>query len=115
MNSLARLRSDCNPLPPIFCLPGGRVRVQIVEHRSNPLLWGLLKRFGERAPAPMLLNTSFNLFGEPLVVSPRDALRSYFCSGVDALIMNDFVLSKAPARPPLTAPYAIGEPATLSA
>ncbi len=115
MNSLARLRSDCNPLPPIFCLPGGRVRVQIVEHRSNPLLWGLLKRFGERAPAPMLLNTSFNLFGEPLVVSPRDALRSYFCSGVDALIMNDFVLSKAPARPPLTVPCATGDPATLSA
>jgi carbamoyltransferase len=115
MNSLARLRSDCNPLPPIFCLPGGRVRLQIVQKRSNPLFWGLLKRFGERAPAPMLLNTSFNLFGEPLVVSPRDALRSYFCSGVDALIMNDFVLSKAPLRPPLTTAFARVDPATSHA
>ena len=40
--------------------------------------------------APMLVNTSFNLFGEPLVVSPRDAVRSYFCSGVDALSIRKF-------------------------
>ena len=44
----------------------------------------------------MLLNTSFNLFGEPLVVTPRDAMRSYFASGLDALIIDRFVLSKAP-------------------
>jgi hypothetical protein len=54
-----------------------------------------LKRFGERVPASMLLNTSFNLFGEPLVLTPRDALRSYFGSGLDALIIDAFVLSKA--------------------
>jgi len=46
-------------------------------------------------------------------VSPRDALRSYFCSGVDALIMNNFVLSKAPAGHPLTALCATAEPSTL--
>lgn len=97
MNSLARLRPDCNPLPQTFCLAGGWVRLQVVERRSNPGFWELLKRFGERAPAPMLLNTSLNLFGEPLVVFPRDALRSYFCSGVDALVINDFVLSKSTA------------------
>ena len=51
-------------------------------------------RFGQFAPAPMLVNTSFNLFGEPLVVSPRDAVRSYFCSGVDALIIGSFSLTK---------------------
>jgi carbamoyltransferase len=42
----------------------------------------------------MLVNTSFNLFGEPLVVSPRDAARSYFCSGIDALIIGSFSLTK---------------------
>ena len=42
----------------------------------------------------MLVNTSFNLFGEPLVVSPRDAVRSYFCSGVDALVIGNFSLAK---------------------
>jgi carbamoyltransferase len=95
MNSLATVRSDCSVLPQEFLLPGRRLRVQTVEQRSNPLFWQLLKRFGEHAPAPMLLNTSFNLFGEPLVVSPRDAVRSYFCSGLDALVIDNFILAKA--------------------
>jgi len=77
-----------------FLLPGGRVRLHVVERRANPLLWRLLERFGQLAPAPMLVNTSFNLFGEPLVVSPRDAVRSYFCSGIDALIIGSFSLAK---------------------
>lgn len=77
-----------------FLLPGSRVRLHIVEKTSNPLLWRLLKRFGEVATAPLLVNTSFNLFGEPLVITPRDAVRSYFCSGTDALVAGNFVLSK---------------------
>jgi carbamoyltransferase len=95
MSSLARVRPDCHRLPSIFFLPGDRVRLHVVERSTNPLFWELLKRFGQHAPAPMLLNTSFNLFGEPLVVSPRDAIRSYFCSGIDALVMDHFVLSKS--------------------
>ena len=95
MNSLARVKPDANPLPQSFWLPGGLLRLHVVERRGNPLFWNLLKRFGERAPAPMLLNTSFNLFGEPLVLTARDALRSYFCSGLDALIIDNFLLSKA--------------------
>lgn len=78
-----------------FVLPGGLVRLHIVERATNPLLWKLLLRFGEKSPAPLLVNTSFNLFGEPLVIAPRDAVRSYFCSGADALIAGDFVLSKS--------------------
>jgi carbamoyltransferase len=77
-----------------FLLPGGRVRLQIVDREANPRLWRLLERCGQFAPAPMLVNTSFNLFGEPLVVSPRDAVRSYFCSGVDALVIGSFTLAK---------------------
>lgn len=77
-----------------FLLPGGRVRLHVVERAANPLLWRLLDRFGQFASAPMLVNTSFNLFGEPLVVSPRDAVRSYFCSGVDALVIGSFSMAK---------------------
>ena len=94
MNSLADVLPGSNCLPESFLLPDGRVRLHVVEKRSNPAFWALLKRFGENAPAPMLLNTSFNLFGEPLVASPRDAMRSYFGSGLDALIIDKFVLSK---------------------
>ena len=113
MNSLGWLRSCRSVLPESFLLPGQQVRLHIVERRSNPLFWGLLKRFGEQAPAPMLLNTSFNLFGEPLVVTPRDAVRSYFGSGIDALMIDHFVLSKAAMR--MSSKVATGSAVGLSA
>lgn len=98
MNSLARVKPSVDVLPEGFVLAGNFVRLQVVQQKANPLLWQLLKRFGEHAPAPLLVNTSFNLFGEPLVVKPRDAVRSYFCSGIDALVIDNFVLSKTPAK-----------------
>jgi carbamoyltransferase len=94
MNSLATALSESSVIPEGFMLPGRRVRLHVVSRAANPSFWRLLKRFGETAPAPILVNTSFNLFGEPLVVQPRDAMRSYFCSGIDALIIDNFVLSK---------------------
>ena len=81
-------------LPPGFLLKNNLVRLHAVNSRDNPLFWKLLKRSGENAPAPILVNTSFNLFGEPLVVTPRDAVRSYFCSGADALVAGNFLLQK---------------------
>ena len=81
-------------LPPGFLLRDNLVRLQVVREMDNPLFWKLLQRSGENAPAPVLVNTSFNLFGEPLVVTPRDAVRSYFCSGADALLTGNFLLQK---------------------
>jgi carbamoyltransferase len=94
MATLGKAKPEAARLLDGFLLPGGRVRLHVVERAVNPLLWRLLERFGQLASAPMLVNTSFNLFGEPLVVSPRDAVRSYFCSGVDALIIGSFSLTK---------------------
>jgi carbamoyltransferase len=82
------------PLPPGFLLQDNLVRLQVVHAEDNPLFWKLLNRAGENAAAPILVNTSFNLFGEPLVVTPRDAVRSYFCSGADALVAGNFLLEK---------------------
>jgi len=82
-------------LPPGFLLKGNLVRLHAVSSKDNPLFWNLLKRSRENAPAPILVNTSFNLFGEPLVVKPRDAVRSYFCSGADALVAGNFILKKS--------------------
>jgi len=95
MNSLAWVRPEGRKLLDGFVLPGNLVRLHVVRQKANPQFWQLIKRFGERAPAPLLVNTSFNLFGEPLVVGPRDAVRSYFCSGVDALMIDMFLLSKS--------------------
>lgn len=92
--TMGLVRSECREMLKLFLSPNGRVRLHIVQRTANPLLWKLLRRFGEDSPAPLLVNTSFNLFGEPLVITPRQAVRSYFCSGADALIAGDFVLAK---------------------
>ncbi|MGD0907153.1 MAG: carbamoyltransferase C-terminal domain-containing protein [Candidatus Acidiferrales bacterium] len=94
MSTLGFAKAESMRLLDGFLLRGGRVRLHVVERSANPLLWRLLDRFGQFASAPMLVNTSFNLFGEPLVVSPRDAVRSYFCSGVDALVIGSFSMAK---------------------
>jgi len=96
MSSMARVREGVQCLPETFILPGNLVRLHLVQRQTNPELWSLLKHFGLHAPAPILINTSFNLFGEPLVVGPLDAIRSYNCSGIDALMINNFLLSKVP-------------------
>jgi carbamoyltransferase len=95
MNSLGRVRPEMASQFSDFTLPGNLVRLHVVSKQTNPHFWRLLKRFGEQSPAPVLVNTSFNLFGEPMVVRPRDAVRSYFCSGIDALVIDNFVLAKA--------------------
>jgi carbamoyltransferase len=77
-----------------FAFHGNAVRVHTVERHDNPLFWKLLHKFGESAPAPILVNTSFNLFGEPLVTDPRGAVRSFYCAGVDALALGPFLLVK---------------------
>lgn len=81
-------------LPEGFLLKDNLIRLHVVTAEANPLFYKLLKRSGERGAAPILVNTSFNLFGEPLVVTPRDAVRSYFCSGADALLIGNFLLTK---------------------
>ncbi len=104
MNSLGTVQPGPVCLPESFLLPGGQVRLHVIKKGGNPLFWRLLKSFGAHAAAPMLVNTSFNLFGEPLVVTPRDAARSYFCSGIDALFVNNFVLAKPSAAHLLESP-----------
>lgn len=95
MATMGRLRPENGQLLSAHASPKGSVRLHVVNRVLNPYFWSLLKEFGAKAPAPILLNASFNLFGEPLVVSPRDAVRSYFCSGVDALVIGNFLLVKS--------------------
>ncbi len=75
-------------------LSGDAVRVHTVAKDDNPLYWGLLHAFGRKTGLPVLYNTSFNLFGEPLVCTPRDAVRSFYSSGIDAMVAGNFLLEK---------------------
>jgi carbamoyltransferase len=93
MASLGSLRNQVPGLEQ-FAFNGREVRVHTVDKDSNPGFWRLLNKFGETAPAPVLVNTSFNLFGEPLVSDPREAVRSFYCSGIDALALGSFLVVK---------------------
>lgn len=70
------------------------IRVHTVRKRANPLYYSLLIAAGKTTGLPVLYNTSFNLFGDPLVCTPRDAVRSFYSSGIDALFAGDFSLEK---------------------
>jgi carbamoyltransferase len=70
------------------------VRVHTVSKEDNPLYWQLLHAFGDATGLPVLYNTSFNLFGEQMVCTPRDAVRSFYASGIDALVVGNFLLEK---------------------
>lgn len=71
-----------------------RIRVHVVHANDNPLYHRLLTAWGQKSGLPVLYNTSFNLFGDPLVCSPRDAVRSFYSSGIEALFVGNFLLEK---------------------
>jgi carbamoyltransferase len=70
------------------------IRIHTVSQEDNPLYWKLLQAAGESTGLPVLYNTSFNLFGDPLVCTPRDAVRSFYSSGIDTLFVGNFVVQK---------------------
>jgi len=72
----------------------GTARVQTVHEATNPRLYQLLKEFDALTGVPVLINTSYNIKGEPIVETPRDAVACFLTTGVDHLIMHDTVVSK---------------------
>ena len=72
----------------------GTARLQTVHKETNPRYHQLIRRFGEATGVPVLLNTSFNIKGEPIVNTPADALNTFVNSGIDSLVMGDFIVDK---------------------
>jgi carbamoyltransferase len=72
----------------------GSARPQTVEKAINPLYWNLISEFGKRTGVPVIMNTSFNLRGEAIVNTPTDAVRTFFSSGMDALVIGSFLVEK---------------------
>lgn len=73
----------------------GTGRLQTVEADTNPRFHALITEFEALTGVPLVLNTSFNLNGEPIVCTPTDAVRTFFSCGLDALILGNFVVSKS--------------------
>jgi carbamoyltransferase len=72
----------------------GTLRPQTVKRETNPLYHRLIDHFGRQTGEYAVLNTSFNLKGEPIVSHPREAIRCFFDNGLDALVIGNFVLEK---------------------
>ena len=72
----------------------GSSRIQTVRRDQNERYWQLLKALEKRTGHPIVLNTSFNDKGEPIVTTPRDAIRCFYSTGLDALAIGDFLIVK---------------------
>lgn len=72
----------------------GTARVQTVREATNPALYRLLKEFEALTGVPVLINTSFNVKGEPIVETPRDAVICFLTTGIDHLVLHDTLVSK---------------------
>lgn len=69
-------------------------RIQTVDETRNPRLAGLLRAFNRRTGCPVLVNTSFNVRGEPIVCTPQDAYRCFMATEMDALVLEDVIVLK---------------------
>jgi len=72
----------------------GTCRIQTVTKKDDSLYYNLIKEFYKITSIPMILNTSFNLAGEPIVESPMDALRCFLSTKMDYLVMGDYLIEK---------------------
>jgi carbamoyltransferase len=74
-------------------------RVQTVTEETNPLYYGMIKKFDEKYGTPVIINTSFNVRGEPIVCSPEDAYMCFMRTNMDYLIMGNYLLNKEKQKP----------------
>ncbi len=90
----AQVRAEKRGVIPAVTHVDGSARPQTVEREVNPLYWRLIDEFGKRTGVPVVMNTSFNLRGEAIVHTPTDAVRTFFSSGMDALLIGSFLVEK---------------------
>jgi carbamoyltransferase len=94
MTTAVEVRSEVRDRIPAVVHVDGTARPQIVHRQRDPQFWQLIHEFGRLTGDPVVLNTSLNCAGEPMATSPQDAMRCFFDTGMDALIMGDVVLEK---------------------
>jgi carbamoyltransferase len=95
---VAQVRKDKRFMPSITHVDGS-ARIQTISREESPLYYDLVNEFYKITGCPVVLNTSFNLRGEPLVLSPHDAFLCFMRSGLDYLVMGNFILDKAKMAP----------------
>ena len=94
MLKVCDVRPEMRDSLPAITHVDGTARLQTVHAETNPLYYQLLKEFEKLSGFPVLLNTSFNVMGEPIVESPADAVRCFFSTGLDYLVLGNCLLRK---------------------
>lgn len=94
MLKVCNVLKDKQAIIPSITHVDGSARLQTVNKKTNPKYHSLIYKLGEKTGVPVVLNTSFNIQGEPVVESPKDALRCFYSTGLDALVIGNYVLEK---------------------
>jgi carbamoyltransferase len=94
MEKASRIRPEKHKIIPAVTHVDGTGRLQTVSKDQNSLYWNLINEFKKITGVPIVLNTSFNLKGEPIVCSPKDAIRTFFTSGLDGLFLGNCLVKK---------------------
>ena len=94
MLAVCLVRADKREFIPAAVHVDGSARVQVLRSSVSPRLYKLIKKFGKLSGVPVLVNTSFNDAGEPIVCSPDDAYRCMMRTGVDYVVMGRFLIKK---------------------
>jgi carbamoyltransferase len=89
-----RVRDEKQKEIPAVVHVDGTARPQTVEKGTNPMFHDLIKSFESLSGVPVILNTSFNVAGEPIVCTPQDALRTFFSSGMSYLALGNYLVMK---------------------
>jgi len=95
---VAQVREDKREIPAVTHVDGS-ARIQTVDAVTNPLYHKMIKRFDEKTGCAVIINTSFNVRGEPIVCTPYDGFMCFMRTNMDVLMMDRFYLEKADQKP----------------
>jgi carbamoyltransferase len=93
LSGLAKLKATRSEIPAVTHVDC-TARIQTVTRETNPLYWEIIEAFRKRTGCPVIVNTSFNVRGEPIVCTPEDSYRCFMRTEMDYLVLESFVLSK---------------------
>jgi len=91
---VAGVHTDKQKVIPSVTHVDGTCRVQTVKKEDNGIYFDLIQSFYEETGTPLILNTSFNLAGEPIIESPLDAIKCFLSTNIDYLILGDYIVKK---------------------
>jgi carbamoyltransferase len=94
MERTLRLREEIRHRVPAVVHVDGTGRLQTVKREWNAPYYDLIREFKDLTGIPLLLNTSFNIMGKPMIHSVEDAISVFFTTGLDALVIEDYLIEK---------------------